>query len=95
MKKIKLLIIGIAVILTMTGCDSSHNTKLPDIDMNTNKSKILVAYFSLSNNAPYGSDVEASSSASIVISNDKKLVQLNIWLTLLSIKQVVTSICFK
>lgn len=73
MKKIKLLIIGIAVILTMTGCDSSHNTKLPDIDMNTNKSKILVAYFSLSNNAPYGSDVEASSSASIVISNDKKI----------------------
>lgn len=73
MTKIKLLIIGITVILTMTGCDSSNNTKIPAINPDTNKLKVLVAYFSLFNNTPYDSDLEASSSASIVIGDDKKI----------------------
>lgn len=74
MNKFKILIILTMIVLGLTGCQSPHETTTTNHKdaTNTNNGRVLVAYFSLYGNVPYSQDVDASTSASIVINNNEK-----------------------
>lgn len=75
MNKLKILIILTMIMLGLTGCQSPHETTTTNYKdaTNTNNGRVLVAYFSLYGNVPYSQDVDASTSASIVINNNEKI----------------------
>lgn len=75
MNKLKILIILTMIMLGLTGCQSPHEKMTSNYEdvTNMNNAQVLVAYFSLYGNAPYSQDVDASTSASIVINNNEKI----------------------
>lgn len=75
MNKLKILIILTMIMLGLTGCQSPHEKTTSNYEdvTNMNNAQVLVAYFSLYGNAPYSQDVDASTSASIVINNNEKI----------------------
>ena len=73
MKKILKLIMTWILILCMVGCQSDSNEENKSSqNIQTESNNVLVAYFSLYGNVPYDDNVDASTSASIVISNQQK-----------------------
>lgn len=75
MNKLKILIILTMIVLGLTGCQSPHETTTSNHKdaTNTNNGRVLVAYFSLYGNVPYSQDVDASTSASVVMKDNERM----------------------
>lgn len=73
-QKIIKIILAVCFVFTITACQVQEDTlDNHQIDATENKTKILIAYFSLYGNADYNENTDASTSASIVIDKNQRL----------------------
>lgn len=70
MKRFKVLLVMIALMLVIGGCQKQIGKTRTNVQIKNNKT--LVVYFSLFDNAPYDDNVDASTSASIVATGTQK-----------------------